>query len=60
MDGGLRMLWLRSEFIAKIKKKISNAIVFHCVIYEKALRSSSKTLPIAMKKKLITIIQAVN
>ena len=52
------MLGSRSEFIAKIKEKTPNAVESNCVIYGEAL--SSRTLVIAIKDKLATIIRAVN
>ena len=49
VSGGLTIFVSQRKFIAKIKKKTSNGVRSHCVIYQ-ALSSTS--LPIAMKDYL--------
>ena len=58
INGGVTVFGSRSEFIAKIKEKNPNTVGSYCMIYQEAL--SSRTLPIAMKHKLATIVRAVN
>ena len=58
IDGGLTMFGFRSEFNAKIKDKTPDTDGCHYVIHGEPL--SSSTLPIAIKDKFATIIQAVN
>ena len=52
------MFGSQNEFIAKIKEKTTNAMRSHCLIHQKAL--GSRTLLIAIKDKLPTIVRSVN
>ena len=57
-DGAPAMLECWSGFIAWIKQKNPDVVRSHCVISREAL--ASKTLPAAMKNKLVIIIRIVN
>ena len=57
IDGGMTIFGSQNKFIAKIKEKTLNAVGSHCVIHQETL--GSRTLPIALKDKLGTIVRAV-
>lgn len=57
-DGAPTMLGSKSGFISLVQQKNPNVIKTHCMIHREAL--ASKTLPLALKDTLATVISIVN